>query len=82
MRIIGEVLTENFGEQVKIKYVDVIDDNMDDYPEIDEYLVKAGTRVLPLMVANGKIVYPGTGINYMEILAVLQEMGVHEVVKE
>jgi len=70
------MLTDNFGEQVKTKYVDVIDDNMDDYPEIDEYLVKAGTGVLPLVVVNGKIVNPGTGINYRDILEVLQDMGV------
>jgi predicted nuclease with RNAse H fold len=68
---------------VKIKYVDVIDDNMDDYPEIDDYLLKAGTRVLPLFVANGRIVNTGIGINYLEILEVLQEMGVrHSEVKQ
>lgn len=82
MRVIGELLTGKFGEQVKTKYVDVIDDNMDEYPEIDDYLVRAGTRVLPLLVVNEKIVNPGTGINYAEILEVLVEMGIHEAVKE
>ena len=82
MRVIGELLTGKFGEQVKTKYVDVIDDNMDEYPEIDDYLVKAGTRVLPLLVVNGKIVNPGTGINYVEIMEVLEGMGIHEAVKE
>lgn len=82
MRVIGELLTGKFGEQVKTKYVDVIDDNIDEYPEIDDYLVKAGTRVLPLLVVNGKIVNPGTGINYAEILEVLEEMGIQEAVKE
>lgn len=64
---------------MKIKYVDVIDDNMDDYPEIDDYLVKVGTKALPLIVVNGKIVNPGIGINYRDILEVLQEMGVEGV---
>lgn len=81
MRVIGELLTGKFGEQVKTKYVDVIDDNMDEYPEIDDYLVKAGTRVLPLLVVNEKIINPGTGINFVEILEVLEEMGIHEAVK-
>ncbi|MDT3700694.1 MAG: hypothetical protein RO469_14885 [Thermincola sp.] len=78
VRIIGELLTDKFGEQVKIQYVDVIDGNMDDYPEIDDYLVRAGTRVLPLLVVNGKIVNSGIGISYMLVLEALEELGVEE----
>ena len=70
----GDVLKKNYGVQVSIKYVDVIEDNMDDYPEIEDYLKRSGMR-LPLLTVNGKIISPGTGLNYLEIVEELEEMG-------
>lgn len=57
-----------------MKYIDVIDDDMDQYPEIDNYLRKAGMH-LPLLAINGKIIRPGTGLNYLEIEEELENMG-------
>lgn len=70
----GDVLKKNYGDHVNIRYIDVIDDDMDDYAEVEEYLRKSG-MVLPLLTVNGKIMRPGTGLNYMEIVEELQEMG-------
>ncbi len=74
MKVLGEILKRDYGDQVETKYIDVIDDELDDYPEIEDYLKRAGMQ-LPLLVINGKIIRPGTGLNYMEIVEELERMG-------
>lgn len=47
---------------------------MDQYPEVDDYLRRSGMQ-LPLLVINDKIIRPGFGLNYMEIIEELEELG-------
>ena len=75
MRVLGEILQRNYGDRVCTKYFDVIDDELDEYPEVEEYLKRAGMQ-LPLILINGKIIRPGTGLNYMEIVEELEELGI------
>ena len=74
MRILGDILRKNYGDHIAMKYIDVIDDDMDQFPKIDNYLRKAGMH-LPLLAINGKIIRPGTGLNYLEIEEELENMG-------
>ncbi|PKM79821.1 MAG: hypothetical protein CVU89_16515 [Firmicutes bacterium HGW-Firmicutes-14] len=74
MRVLGEILERDFGDRVTTKHIDVVDDNMDQYPEVEDYLRRAGMQ-LPLLVINGKIIRPGTGLNYKEIVEELEAMG-------
>lgn len=60
-----------------MKYIDVIDDDLERYPDIEEYLSKAGMK-LPLLRINGRIIRPGAGLNYMEIEEELEEMGLRK----
>ncbi len=53
--------------------MDVIDDDMDQYPEVEEYIRNAGMK-LPLLVINDKIIRPGAGLNYLEIEETIEEM--------
>ncbi|MHB9093670.1 MAG: hypothetical protein ACYC21_03270 [Eubacteriales bacterium] len=70
----GDILKKNYGEQVNIRYIDVIDDCMDEFGEVEDYLKRSGMR-LPLLTVNGKIIRPGTGVSYFEIVEELEEMG-------
>jgi len=74
VRVLGEILERDFGDRVTTKHIDVVDDNMDQYPEVEDYLRRAGMQ-LPLLVINGKIIRPGTGLNYKEIVEELEAMG-------
>lgn len=73
----GDVLRKNYGDCITMKYVDVIDDDMDGYPAVEEYLKKAGMH-LPLLMINGKMVRPGTGVNYLEIEEELERLGLRK----
>jgi len=75
VRVLGEILKTKYGDMIETKYIDVIDDELDDYPEIEDYLKRSGMQ-LPLLVIGGKIIRPGTGLNYMEIIEELDSMGI------
>ncbi len=51
---------------------------MDPYPEVEDYLRRSGMH-LPLLVMNGQIMRPGTGVSYTEIVEELEEMGINKV---
>lgn len=60
-----------------MQYIDVIDDDLEQYPDVENYLKNAGMK-LPLLTINGKIIRPGTGLNYMEIEEELKELGLRK----
>ena len=69
----GEVLRKKYGDQLSMRYVDVIEDNMDLYPGVEEYISKAGMK-LPIIVINDRIIHSVAGLNYMEIEEEIEEM--------
>lgn len=48
------------------------------YPEVEDYLKRAGMR-LPLLLINGRVIRPGIGLNYMEIVEELEGMGFKKI---
>jgi len=72
--VLGEILAKNYRGMVKTRYIDVIDDDIDEFPEVAGYLKRTGMK-LPLLVINGKIIRPGLGLNYTEIVEELEELG-------
>lgn len=77
VRVLGEVIQRYYGDQVNMKYIDVIDDDMEQYSGVEEYLKNAGMK-LPLLTINGRIIRPGAGLNYMEIEEELEELGLRK----
>lgn len=74
MRLLAQTLRKNYGDKISIRYVDVIDDDLDEYPDVEEYLKKSGMK-LPLLKIDDRIIRPVAGLNYMEIAEELEEMG-------
>ena len=74
VRLLAQALQGTYGDQLKMRYIDVIDDDLDEYPEVEAYLKKTGMK-LPLLKINDKIIRPAAGLNYMEIAEELEEMG-------
>lgn len=75
VKVIGEVLKDIYGEEVNIRYIDVVDNDLDEYPLVEEYLAKAGMN-LPLLVINDRIIRPGIGLNYKEFVEELEQLGI------
>lgn len=72
--MVCSLLRRDFGAAVTIDYIDVIEDDLDNYPEADDYLQKNGMH-LPLVMIDGEPAWTGD-FSYHKLRTELEKRGV------
>ncbi len=70
----AEALKKSYGEAIKMAYVDVVEGDIENYPDVDKYLDEHG-MVLPLVRING-VILGHFILNYTNLLSELRKIGI------
>lgn len=73
--MIGALLRRDFGAGATVDYVDIIEDDMDNYPAADGYLKQNGMH-LPLVMIDEQPVWTGD-FSYHKLKTELEKRGVN-----